>query len=167
MDILGLLEGAKNRALELRDIEILKHTYELQEDNSKQLKESNQLLRDEVSRLKSNHDELKTQITKLQSERDQALAELQSVRSSEPPCSDDNDCMNRLQAHLWRYPYVQSVNIDFQKLDRQLNLIPGSTAKHISAVVARTDFHIASRGANSAILTRVRRQSSPPDYEMG
>ena len=64
MGIGEILNGFKGKALDLKDIELIKHTYELQEENNKQLKENNELLKEKVAQLEAQIVNLVTENTK-------------------------------------------------------------------------------------------------------
>lgn len=76
--IVELLNGLKGTALDLKHIELLKHAYELQEQNIDQLKTNNEALRESTDLLKQNNQRLQEQVeqleTELESEKERALS---------------------------------------------------------------------------------------------
>ncbi len=106
MDAISLLNGLKNKVLDAKNIELLKHTYDLQNDNIEQLntsntayKENNERLQEEVKDLKTENESLKQTVAQLNqrvsqlkggsvssglSEVQIAILELYRERSAEP-----------------------------------------------------------------------------------
>ena len=73
MDILGILQTLKGKVLDATHFEDLKHAYELQDQNLKQLKnnidalkESNELLKDKLTKLEQDVSKLRDTITALE-----------------------------------------------------------------------------------------------------
>lgn len=58
MGTLDILEKLKGKVLEIKDFEILKHTYQMQENNLKELKENKQLWQEKAERFQKENDEL-------------------------------------------------------------------------------------------------------------
>lgn len=72
MDAISLLSGLKDKVLDAKNIELLKHTYNLQNQNIEQLKtsnntfkENNEHLQDEVNGLKTENESLKQTVAQL------------------------------------------------------------------------------------------------------
>lgn len=72
MDAISILNGIKNKVLDAKNFDLLKRTYELQNENIEQLKsnnevfkERNELLQEEVNRLKEKNKSLEHTIGKL------------------------------------------------------------------------------------------------------
>ena len=72
MDAISILNGLKNKILDAKNYELLKHTYDLQNQNIEQLKtsnegfkEDNKRLREEVDGLKAENESLKQTVAKL------------------------------------------------------------------------------------------------------
>ena len=72
MDAISLLSGLKDKVLDAKNFELLKHTYDLQNENIEQLKtsntafkESNERLQDEVNGLKTENESLKQTVDEL------------------------------------------------------------------------------------------------------
>ena len=72
MDAISLLNGVKNKVLDAKNYELLKHTYDLQNQNIEQLKtsnegfrEDNERLREEVNGLKGENESLKQTVAQL------------------------------------------------------------------------------------------------------
>lgn len=72
MDVLSILNGVKDKVLDAKNFDLLKHAYDLQNDNIEQLrinnealKESNELLQEKVYRLEEENESLKQSVAKL------------------------------------------------------------------------------------------------------
>jgi cell division protein FtsB len=72
MDAISLLSGLKDKVLDAKNFDLLKHTYDLQNQNIEQLKtsndffkEDNKRLREEVNVLKTENESLKQTVTEL------------------------------------------------------------------------------------------------------
>ncbi len=72
MDVLSILNGVKNKVLDAKNFNILKHAYDLQNENIEQLKsnnealkESNELFQEKVNCLEEENESLKRSVTKL------------------------------------------------------------------------------------------------------
>jgi len=65
MDFLKILESLKEKTLDLRDFEILKHAYETQQENFCQLKETSQLWKEKAERQEKEIVELQKELEAL------------------------------------------------------------------------------------------------------
>ncbi|MGD0553135.1 MAG: hypothetical protein ABSB25_10870 [Sedimentisphaerales bacterium] len=72
MDPISILKGLKDKVLDAQNFDILKHVYDLQNENLEQLKhnndalkESNGLLREQVNSLRKENESLKQQVGEL------------------------------------------------------------------------------------------------------
>jgi FtsZ-binding cell division protein ZapB len=159
MDVIAVLAGLKGKALDLRDIEILKHAYELQDQNIKQLKENNDALRDasklaqdRVKSLEQENAELKTQ-KRLLTDRLHALEE---IESHEFAANAANDILAILQSWFGaRQPAENSRVIRFADIDRELRLPPGSTKTHIVDVAKRFRYSIEHQGDETILFRKI------------
>ena len=72
MDVISILSGVKNKVLDAKNYELLKHAYDLQNENIEQLKsnnealkESNQLILEKVKRLENENESLRQSVEHL------------------------------------------------------------------------------------------------------
>jgi hypothetical protein len=76
MDILGVLQALKGKVLDAAHFELLKHAYELQDENLRQLKnnndalrENNELSKDKATRLEAENKALRRKVEVLETDR--------------------------------------------------------------------------------------------------
>jgi len=84
MDVISILSGVKNKVLDAKNYDLLKHAYDLQNQNIEQLKnnnealkESNKLLQERVNQLKDENDSLIKSVNELT----QRLSQLENDRT--------------------------------------------------------------------------------------
>ena len=66
MSVTDVLSGIKGKVLDATHFELLKHAYELQDENVKQLKTSNELLRQKIEKLEEENETLRGMVRQLQ-----------------------------------------------------------------------------------------------------
>lgn len=141
MDMISILNGLKNKVLDVKNYELLKHTYELQEENIKQLKTSNEtikdnnkLLQEKVDLLEKENRELNKSLPKIQdrnesevlSEVELAILELYRERSAEPlykesqiiPALSSNFTRIQIEAEIDKLEEVKMLEWSHRKSDR-------------------------------------------------
>ena len=159
IDVISLLTGLKGKALDLRDIELLKHAYELQDENLRQLKENNDVLREAVGLAQSRVTSLEEENVDLRSQMDvlnDRLHDIEAVTPDEYSATNDNDVLAILQSWFRsRQPNENSRVIRFNDVDRELRLPPGSTKKHIQNVAQRYSYKIEHGGDDTILFTKV------------
>lgn len=97
MEIVKLLGTFKGKALDLKDVELLKHAYQLQDENIKQLKTSNDLFREQVESLRLQIRERDSEIASLTGEIAQTKAQLEEAVRQRP---EENSALSEEQTTM-------------------------------------------------------------------
>jgi FtsZ-binding cell division protein ZapB len=159
MDVIAILTGLKGKALDLRDIELLKHAYELQDQNIKQLKENNDALRDAVAIAQDRVTSLEQENTELQNQvqlQNGRLRAFEEISAGEFAASSVNDILAILQSWFEsRHTAENARVIRFADVDRELRLPPGSTKAHISQVAKRFRYSVEHQGDETILFRQI------------
>ena len=159
MDIIAILTGLKGKALELRDIEFLKHAYELQEQNIKQLKENNEAVRDALGLAKTRIESLESENADLKSKNAKLVArnnELDREHSETHAATHESDIKAILESWLKSRTDAENERvINYAQTDRELRIPLGSTRTHIVSCAAHRRFGVSQQGEETILLHRV------------
>lgn len=165
MDIVAILQGLKGKVLDLKDIELLKHTYDLQDQNQKQLKTNNDALRENAELVREKITRLQTEIDRLSAENQQLRAEADRLRAASTPSApttmDPNDCITRIQSWMGhRDTMLNRAAITYSEVDRELNLPPGSAKKYIEEAAKHYSYVPLRKGEETILFQEV--YNTPP-----
>ena len=150
-----ILQGLKGKVLDLQHIEMLRHAYDLQEENVKQLKCNNDLLRDSAQRLEAQLQETSQRLREAETSRDSALAELKEMKfevaAADGVLLDENDCMAMIDEWLQRngQNWDGDAVIKFVDVDRELKLPAGTAERMLEVAARRLKFYVVRRGTNT------------------
>jgi DNA-binding transcriptional ArsR family regulator len=162
MDILNLLGTLKGKALDLKDIELLKHAYELQEENIKQLKTSNESYRESMELLRSQSSDRQNQIVELKSALAGLQTELETVRKQipapsnalPPECSDIlRHLANNPDHDWWNTELARLIGKPLTAVDHYLDVLKDGDYVYLSWSMNRdgTNVDLAARGREYAV----------------
>lgn len=82
MDILAILGTFKDKTLDLKDVELLRHAYELQEENIRQLQTNNESFKETSSLLREKNQALENQVSSLKKENAMLRESLDALQKS-------------------------------------------------------------------------------------
>ena len=166
-DVGAILQGLKGKALDVKDVELLKHAYELQDQNLKQLKTNNDALHENVGLMREKTERMQQEIERLTTENRQLRAEAQRHTADRdtakaPTAMDPNDCISRIQSWMGARDRVLNTRlITYAEVDRELNLPPGSAEQYIVEAARHWSYAPLRKGKETILFQTVYSTSAP------
>ncbi len=157
LDFGKILEGLKGKALDFKDIELLRHAYDLQQEvndrirelydiQSKQCAMQEKQIRSQDVRIRN----LETELESAQQELERVSDESDRIRTHVLKTADATDCRNLLAEAI--KGYAPGALWVFEDLDRRIGLPQGSAKKYLEEAALSLGLQVEQRGENTIVF---------------